>query len=53
MATGVETAEQRDLLIGLNCFKMQGNLFAGPVDGANLPELLTRLRETGTRLLIA
>lgn len=53
VATGVETAEQRDLLIGLNCYKMQGNIFAEAVNAAELPEALARLRATGTRLVIA
>ncbi len=42
VVTGVETAAQRDLLLGLNCPLMQGFLFSRPLTANQVPDLLQR-----------
>ena len=42
IAEGVETAEQRDILIGLGCDEMQGHLFARAMSAEEFPGWLSK-----------
>ncbi len=44
LAEGVETVEQRDLLVGLGCTHFQGYLFARPMTSAAFRQWLAEYR---------
>ncbi len=47
VAEGVETPDQRDLLLSAGCAKIQGFLYSRPVPAAAVPELRCALPTTG------
>ena len=42
IAEGIENKEQRDLVVSCGCYALQGYLYAMPMDGENLIELLRK-----------
>jgi EAL domain-containing protein (putative c-di-GMP-specific phosphodiesterase class I) len=47
VAEGVETNRQRDLLSGLGCDEVQGNLYSLPVPLFDLPDMLRSIEQSG------
>lgn len=52
LVEGVETSEQRELLIGLGCDHFQGYLFASPMPGSELDEWLATQKLPSTAELV-
>lgn len=48
VAEGIETEDQRDIIVGLGCALGQGYLFGAPADGEHAAALVAAEAESGT-----